>query len=182
MKKVFEFFCCFTAMIFIISCGGSESEESEKNEDCTTIDGNMWSTLSSDTMYWDDAVDYCRNLTECGYSDWRLPNINELRTLIKNCPGSQTDGSCTVKDSACLSSSCWSSDCRCEYRENNGGYYSKLGDDDNVRLWSSSTESDTDCAWYAWYVNFNSGSVGNVNWIFHEPNNILEDYNARCVR
>ena len=176
-----KFFVILTlcALFIFIGCGGSESEESEKSEDCTTIDGNMWSTLSSDTMYWDDAVVYCHNLTECGYSDWRLPNINELRTLIKNCPGSQTDGSCAVRDSACLSSSCWSGDCRCEYRENNGGYYSKLGDDDNVLLWSSSTESDTDGAWY---VNFESAGVGNVNWIFHEPNNILEDYNARCVR
>ena len=117
----------------------------------------MWSSLSSDEMDWDDAVSYCNNLTECGYSDWRLPNINELRRLIKNCPGTQTGGSCAVKDPGCLSDSCWSSDCVCEYRENNGGYYSKLGDDDNVWLWSSSVLSDS--SGIRWYVDFDGGNV-----------------------
>ena len=158
MNKFFVILTLCSHFIFI-GCGGSESEEREKSEDCTTIDGNMWSTLSSDTMYWDDAVDYCHNLTECGYSDWRLPNINELRTLIKNCPGSQTDGSCAVKDPNCLSDSCWSEDCYsyCGYRENNG-YYSKLGDDDNVWLWSSSVWSDGSGI-AAWLVGFISGGV-----------------------
>ena len=48
--------------------------------------------------------------------------------------------------------------CNCEYRQNNGGYYSKLGDDDKVWLWSSSVRSDNSGG--AWYVNFNYGDVG----------------------
>ncbi len=35
-------------------------------------------------MTWNDAVDYCANLNEDGYSDWRLPNIDELKTLMGN--------------------------------------------------------------------------------------------------
>ena len=132
----------------------------------------MWSSLYSDEMDWNDAVSYCNNLTECGYSDWRLPNINELRTLIKNCPGSQTGGSCAVKDPSCLSSDCWSDDCYCEYKENNGGYYSKLGDDDNVYLWSSSVLSDS--SYYRWHVYFDNGSV-NVH-------NVDDTNYVRCVR
>ena len=31
---------------------------------------------------WNDAIDYCRDLTLGGHSDWRLPNINELLTLV----------------------------------------------------------------------------------------------------
>ena len=148
--------------------GDTESEDS-----CTTIDGNMWSPMASSYMNWSDAVSYCDSLTACGYSDWHLPTISELRTLIKNCPGSQAGGVCAVKDPDCLSSGCWSDDCYCEYRENNGGYYSKLGDDDNVYLWSSSTKSDHTNI--AWGVLFYYGSVGDTN----------KDYNynyVRCVR
>jgi len=30
---------------------------------------------------WIEAINYCENLTLGGYSDWRLPNINELKTI-----------------------------------------------------------------------------------------------------
>ena len=44
--------------------------------------GYMWSQRASRTMYWSDARDYCRNLTEGGYSDWHLPSLEELKTII----------------------------------------------------------------------------------------------------
>jgi hypothetical protein len=31
---------------------------------------------------WEDAIDYCENLTLGGFDDWRLPNINELRSIV----------------------------------------------------------------------------------------------------
>ena len=37
---------------------------------------------SSSTYTWVDAIDYCKNLTHGGLNDWRLPNINELETII----------------------------------------------------------------------------------------------------
>ena len=76
--------------------------------------------------------DYCKNYSEKDLSGWRLPDINEWRTLIRNCPGSVTGGSCTVKDSECLSfDSCWSEDeCRCVHHED--GRYSRLGDIDSI--------------------------------------------------
>ncbi len=34
------------------------------------------------SMAWQSAIDTCENLTLGGESDWRLPNINELKTII----------------------------------------------------------------------------------------------------
>ena len=33
-------------------------------------------------MTWQDTINYCENLALESHSDWRLPNINELKTII----------------------------------------------------------------------------------------------------
>lgn len=33
-------------------------------------------------LEWSEAIDYCEDLNLAGHSDWRLPNINELHTLV----------------------------------------------------------------------------------------------------
>ena len=66
--------------------------------------------------------------------------------------------------------------CLCEKKENNGGYYSKLGDDDNVALWSSSDFehiSGCEAATFVWLVDFSSGEVKHEEEGYH---------NVRCVR
>jgi len=48
------------------------------------LTGLMW-TMNANLpgeMTWDEALVYCNNLTLGGYSDWRLPNVNELESLI----------------------------------------------------------------------------------------------------
>jgi len=151
-----RFFVCFAmiTMFLMIGCGGGSSSDSGN---CATINSGWWSPLSSDTMEWQEALDYCDGLNECGYSDWRLPNINELRTLIQNCPNSQTGGSCAVSAPDHLSLDDWSiEDCHCD----NGGHYSLLEDDENVTLWSS---SESDNSNIAWNVGFLTGDVGYLN-------------------
>ncbi|MBP5436147.1 DUF1566 domain-containing protein [bacterium] len=43
--------------------------------------GYMWSALAPSTMISFKAIDYCENLKEGGYSDWRLPTRNILKTI-----------------------------------------------------------------------------------------------------
>ncbi|MBU0679715.1 MAG: DUF1566 domain-containing protein [Verrucomicrobia bacterium] len=62
------------------------------HEDGTVTDdlsGLMWTknaNLAGDTRTWDDAIDYCNDMNlgagTYGYTDWRLPNVRELQSLI----------------------------------------------------------------------------------------------------
>ncbi len=120
-------------------------------------------------MGWSDAKAYCKNLVEDGSSDWRLPTISELRTLIKNCPATETGGECGVTDDCLSWEACRNNACRgCKYFEE--GRYSKLGDTGD--FWSSSEQSDS--TGYAWSVNFNSGGVS-----YYDED---DDGDVRCVR
>lgn len=55
------------------------------NGDGTVTDnvtGLTWAQgLSESSMSWEDAVDYCENLTLGGYDDWRLPSLKELWSI-----------------------------------------------------------------------------------------------------
>ncbi len=42
----------------------------------------MISTISSENMDWDNALIYCADLEEGGYSDWVLPNIDQLTYAV----------------------------------------------------------------------------------------------------
>ena len=163
-------------LIFLLfsSCAPDYTEDVEWAYDaansCTTIDGNMWSHKASSTMHWDDAVSYCDSRTACGYSDWHLPTISELRTLIKNCSGTVTGGSCGVTDNCLSFSECRNDACSgCDFDAS--GQYSKFGD--IGWFWSSSTRSGN--TYDAWRVDFNVGYV----YGYHKGNSY---YYVRCVR
>ena len=130
-----------------------------------------WSSLSANIKNWDDAEYYCEHLEEGGFSDWRLPTIDELRTLILNCEGTQTGGACPVSDPDNLE---FTNDaaCSCDTIDNNGGYYSRFGDGNYVILWSSSPLETSNN--YKWLVDFTNAKVYSENET--EINGI------RCVR
>lgn len=136
--------------------------------------GLFWSRRSPADMKWKAASTYCDSLSEEGFSDWHLPTISELRTLIQNCPGTETGGECKVSDSCLSLEECHDYDlCECNYDPDESGKYSKLSDT-NV-LWSSSMlQGDDDLDYRLWVVDFRDGYIGS------------EDMNSplyfRCVR
>ena len=173
MKKIFVCFAVLTAMFLMLGCQNKSQANSESqtdNESKVTKEAKIeleWSTVSDRKMKWNQAVRYCKNLNEGGYSDWRLPNIDELRTLIQNHPGTQSGGLCPISEKAGkLSGRDWTGYCDGRY----GSNFSKLGD--TGWFWSSSTRSEDSSD--AWLVDFVSGYVvGNLK---------SDDGNVRCVR
>ncbi|MBO4698533.1 DUF1566 domain-containing protein [bacterium] len=122
----------------------------------------VFSARSLDKMTWNEAQDFCKGLKFYG-EEWRLPNIDELRELVRNCPATEPGGSCRVSDEGnCLAGNCSTpkDSCTCERKPKNRGFYSMFGDADYIGLWSSSTLSNDDKK--AWGTVFYSGMIGTV--------------------
>ena len=48
-----------------------------------TDTGLMWQKATAPGTYtWEQALSYCENLPLAGYNDWRLPNRNELQSIV----------------------------------------------------------------------------------------------------
>ncbi|MBP7432840.1 DUF1566 domain-containing protein [bacterium] len=145
--------------------GGGETGATCTGSDkfCHSHDGLNWSDVSNNSMTWFEAVDYCENL------GGHLPTISELRTLIQNCPATETSGECGVTDECLYYGGCWNNPCGgCEVDKS--GKYSVFGDE--AFFWSSSELSDDAAG--IWFVLFDYGQV------FY--NSEFDDFfNVRCV-
>ena len=127
-------------------------------------------------MYeWDEAKSYCDSLSLGGRSDWHLPTIGELRTLIRGCPATEDGGACNVEEGDCLSWSCRDDSC--------SGCTVEDGPGEGGMNWP--VEIEGDCCWYwssslvedlgngAWYVYFDYGEVVSAF--------VINDGLVRCV-
>jgi len=162
------------ALSLVLAC----SEDSEDgDEDCWTDPntGFTWQIQPADgLMTWQQAVEYCDQLELGGHEDWMLANIDELRSIIRGCPETETLGECGMVD-GCLE--CWTDVCEaCE--ENYQGVMDNCRFPSNLlggceeMYWSSSEhENDSDVA--AW-ADFFGASLGSTDKTF--------EFQARCVR
>ena len=62
--------------------------------------GNVeWSSFPVHNKNWKEASQYCSSLNEGGHNDWRLPTIDEMRSIVVNCPETQLSGVCKISNS-----------------------------------------------------------------------------------
>ncbi|MDD5307586.1 MAG: DUF1566 domain-containing protein [Deltaproteobacteria bacterium] len=153
--------------------------DTDSDSDCAewldSASNLVWQvTPSGGKLEWQPAVDHCDGLTLCGHDGWRLPTINELRSLVRGCPDTQTGGACGVIDGCDIY--CWSMSCAgCSSGggPDNGCYWpTEIEGACDDFYWSSSSRADSSS--YAWHVNFGKGQVDTYATYY--------TYYARCVR
>lgn len=150
-----------------------------------------WQVPSAvNVMNWQEALDYCAALDLDG-GGWRLPDIDELRSLIRDCPATGTGGACTVTSECLEMWECWADVCNgcadggCNW--DRALFYE--GETNCVpSYWSSSTyhaivpgtgEPTPEDGLWAWVVSFAGGLVG-----FNEKTGAqgMGEIRVRCVR
>ncbi len=152
------------------SCGTCSSGWSCVGGSCSEVtwldptSGLTWQVSPPTNSYsytWGEAMSYCDSLSLGGHSDWHLPTIGELRTLIRGCPATEDGGSCNVEEGDCLVWSCLDDSCSgCSSKDGpgEGGMYWPDGVEGACcSYWSSAPVEDLD--YYAWSVHFGIGSV-----------------------
>ena len=140
--------------------------------------GYMWENPPSmELLGWNPASAYCANLGLGGHNDWRLPSIDELRTLVRGCSATKPGGSCNVWEGECLALACKEDSCSqgCTTWAGPGeagNYWPDELEGLTGWYWSSSFVEDVSNA--AWTVGFAGGSVSGFNF------NASSSF--RCVR
>lgn len=100
-------------------CDGQNADcDSNSGNDVVTdnLTGLMWTRHGSlHTASWDEAIDF-NGITLCGYSDWRLPNANELKSMF-NASKPNTAIWLNTQGFINVSGSYWSSTTRSDYTD-----------------------------------------------------------------
>ena len=144
--------------------------------------GLSWQSIpAASDMTWQPAVDYCNALSLAGFDDWRLPTIDELRSVIRGCAGTVTGGACGVT-AGCLTEACRNADpscvagCTAASGPTDSCYWEGglVGGCTTIPYWSSSERADDTS--YAWFVEFGTAQVSDGHKTGGNPRKV------RCVR
>jgi hypothetical protein len=107
-------------------------------------------------------ANYCTGLIFAGRGDWRLPTIDELRTLIRGCAQTSTGGACPVTNASPSSDALVEACGGCGDEEGPGHYFEfwdpMLTGESYYSEYFSSTSPAGDSG-AAWYVDFLTGKI-----------------------
>ena len=193
-----NFFLFFFFSFVIFSCGSYSEKNSYSSE---KIDGNLVVKGSSNNLMWykddvedittaiqsvtfDDAKKYCENLNYAGFKDWRLPTIDELRTIVDDYSDIETNGRCQVSES-CSELSCLRKGAKNESDNVCGSlsdkehqcFWDKVwGSKYCGEFWSSTKVKVVDGTKMNWLLDFSAPSI------FYKMTSGQERAYVRCVR
>jgi hypothetical protein len=108
--------------------------------------GLIWTQNDSESgMNWEMALNYCESLDTAGSSDWRLPNVKELHSIVDYSRSPDTTNSAAIDPVFSTST-----------------ITNEAGQVDYPAFWSSTTHENLRSGGNASYVNFGR-SMGNMN-------------------
>ena len=149
------------------------------------ISGLIWQvTPTGGAMSWADAKAQCASLGLGGHSDWHLPSIGELRTLIRGCPVTEDSGNCNIEEGKCMEARCRDESCGGCSRGGGPGtegiYWPDAMEGGCCSYWSSSPVLD--CDGCAWSVGFHLGVVNYGSMDHYGDDRVDGGRRVRCVR
>jgi hypothetical protein len=171
----------------------SDDDNDDNDDDDDTARETVWTDPTTGLMWqngtevgahpyeaaYGEADGYCVALAWSGYSDWRLPSISELRSVIRDCRATETGGSCGVTDNCNNEYQCWNGACYgCNLNggPGQGGSYWPpeliCFEGSSVVYWSATYNSGWDGD--GWFVEFNTATIN--------QGDMGQPYSVRCVR
>lgn len=193
-KRSYRLILLIVQLVLIISCSANDDNVNSLNSDkklTTEPPAGTWIDYDTGLMWqnptemgfiggtWDEENSYCENLVLAQYSNWRLPSISELRSIVRGCKSSETNGTCGVNDD-CLKMECRTDECNgCEPKPDEKYYWPDELEGNPYTInghWSVSQVGDDDKN--AWIMIFYSASIQ-----LEDKDNILDEgLTTRCVR
>jgi hypothetical protein len=143
-----------------------------------TESGLTWMRYPDSGMTPQEAIDFCYNLnygTTVGV--WRLPTIDELRSLVSGCPNTEPEGSCPITNECNARYECGYSveSCSCPaFQGPTDGCYmpEELEGGCQTRYLSSTPVSDV--SGFVWSLNHTDSAIG---WVSLSNSGLV-----RCVK
>ncbi len=115
---------------------------------------------------WYEADDHCQNLIFAGSGGWRMPDIDEMRSIVRGCPATEPGGACQVSTSCTNWNDCSDDACDgCERSEGpENGFYWPDGfgceDCENAFFWSETEGQDAGSDPFAYGIYYSSAYIG----------------------
>ncbi len=82
-RSIKWFFCSVYFLLFSNVALSADFNDNGNKTVTDNITGLIWQQEDNDSLYtWENALSYCESLALAGKSDWRLPNVRELESIV----------------------------------------------------------------------------------------------------